>query len=66
MADTPVGDLDESGEEDQRDTHPRTEKKKKEGDWFSVAAILMGLMGFGLGYVAALISFIYALLLELE
>ena len=60
-----LGNLDESGEEDQRDTRPRTEKKKKEGDWFSVAAILMGLMGFGLGYVAALISFIYALLSEL-
>jgi hypothetical protein len=58
MADI-LGNLDESGEEDQRDTHPRTEKKKKKGDWFSVPSLIVGL---GLGYVAALISFIYALL----
>jgi hypothetical protein len=56
MADIPV-------EEDQTDAHPRTEKKKKEGGWFSVPSLIVGL---GLGYVAALISFIYALLLELE
>jgi len=30
MAD--VSELDESGEEDQRDTHPRTEEKKKDDD----------------------------------
>jgi hypothetical protein len=51
--------------QDQRDAHPLTEKKKKEGDWFSLPSIIVGL---GLGYVAALISFIYALfyMLELE
>ena len=58
MPGTRVVNLDES-----RDTHPRTEKKKKEGGWFSVPSLIVGL---GLGYVAALISFIYALLLELE
>ena len=52
MADIPV-------EEDQRDAHPLTKKKKKESDWFSVPSIIVGL---GLGYVAALISFIFALM----
>ena len=54
MPGTRVVNLDES-----RDTHPRTEKKKKEGHWFSVTSIIVGLC---LGYVAALISFIYALM----
>ena len=55
MADI-VGDLDESGEEDQRDTHPRTEEKKKD-DGLNLPSIIVGLI---LGFVAAFISFIYA------
>jgi hypothetical protein len=54
MPGTHVGDLEGS-----RDTHPRKEKKKKEGHWFSVTSIIVGLV---LGYVAALISFMYALM----
>jgi len=55
MAD--ISELDESGEEDQRDTHPRTEEKKDD-DWFNLPSIIMGL---SLGFGAAFISFIYAL-----
>jgi hypothetical protein len=57
MADTPVGDLDESGEEDQRDTHPRTEEKKKEDDGYNLPSMIVGL---SLGFAAAFISFVYA------
>jgi hypothetical protein len=58
MADIPVGDPDESGEEDQRDTHPRTEeKKKKENDGFNLPSMITGLI---VGFVAAFISFVYA------
>ena len=57
MADTPVGDLDESGEEDQRDTHPRTEEKKKEDDGFNLPSMMTGLI---VGFVAAFTSFVYA------
>ena len=57
MADIPVGDLDESGEEDQRDTHPRTEEKKKEDDGYNLPSMIMGLT---LGFAAAFISFVYA------
>ena len=57
MADIAVGDLDESGEEDQRDTHPRTEEKKKEDDGFNLPSMMTGLI---VGFVAAFTSFVYA------
>jgi hypothetical protein len=56
MAD--ICELDESGEEDQRDTHPRTTEKKKDDDGFNLPSIVMGL---GLGFAAAFMAFIYAL-----
>jgi hypothetical protein len=56
MAD--ISELDESGEEDQRDTHQRTTEKKKDDDGLNLPSIIMGL---SLGFGAAFISFIYAL-----
>jgi hypothetical protein len=55
MAD--ISDLDESGEEDQRDTHPRTKEVKKDDDGYLPSII----MGMSLGFMAAFITFIYAL-----
>jgi hypothetical protein len=56
MAD--ICELDESGEEDQRDTHPRTTEMKKDDDGFNLPSIIMGL---GLGFATAFMAFIYAL-----
>lgn len=53
-----ISDLDESGEEDQRDTHPRTEEKKKYDDGFKLPPIIVGM---SLGFAIAFISLIYAL-----